>query len=320
MSVTLRPIQDEDLEVIMNWRTDPDITRYMNTNPKLTLEGQREWLASLEKNDKVMYWVVEQNQNPIGIINLADIDWTKKTSSWGYYIGEKKARSLQLAISLEMSLYDYVFDVLDFEELHNEVFSLNEGVIKLHLACGSHIDKEVRGEIEKEGIAYDITHISIKKSEWNRIKLNKKYEKINFDLYLAPHHVGYAVADIDKALSQYKLMSYYQASPIYDDIDRNVRIVFVESKQGNMRIELISPMNDKSPITKTLSNMKNMSSPYHICYEVKSLDAAIATFKKRGFILTQNPAKAIAFNNARVVFMINREAGMIELVESINTQ
>ena len=31
MSVTLRKINEGDLEQIMRWRMDPDITRYMNT-------------------------------------------------------------------------------------------------------------------------------------------------------------------------------------------------------------------------------------------------------------------------------------------------
>lgn len=41
MSVTLRKVTEGDLEQIMRWRMDPEITRYMNTDPKLTLEGQK---------------------------------------------------------------------------------------------------------------------------------------------------------------------------------------------------------------------------------------------------------------------------------------
>ena len=37
MSVTLRKVTEGDLEQIMRWRMDPEITRYMNTDPKLTL-------------------------------------------------------------------------------------------------------------------------------------------------------------------------------------------------------------------------------------------------------------------------------------------
>lgn len=49
MSVTLRKVTEGDLEQIMRWRMDPEITRYMNTDPKLTLEGQKKWLPKCSR-------------------------------------------------------------------------------------------------------------------------------------------------------------------------------------------------------------------------------------------------------------------------------
>ena len=183
MATTLRLITEDDLEMIMHWRISESVTRFMNTNPKLTIEGQRKWFASLEKNDKERDWIIEVDGVPAGLINLKDIDWRNGNTSWGYYIGEEKLRSLRLAISLEMSLYDYCFDILGFKEVHNEVFKLNEGVWKLHIACGNRVIEEVVGEVEKEGISYDVVHLSIERDEWFKLRKNKKYEKICFDVF-----------------------------------------------------------------------------------------------------------------------------------------
>ena len=49
MSVTLRKVTEGDLEQIMRWRMDPEITRYMNTDPKLTLEGQKKCLPKCSR-------------------------------------------------------------------------------------------------------------------------------------------------------------------------------------------------------------------------------------------------------------------------------
>ncbi len=179
---TLRPIEERDLEIIMNWRMDKEITRFMNTDPVLTLEGQKKWFVAQETRKDVRYWMIEVDGVPAGVINLAEIDWEKKSCSWGYYIGEKKCRSLKLALSLEMSLYDYIFDVLGLKELYGGVFSLNVGVIKLHLACGSSILREAKGEVVKNGISYDITYLGITADTWHAIRPQKKYEKINFDV------------------------------------------------------------------------------------------------------------------------------------------
>ena len=52
MSVTLRKVTEGDLEQIMRWRMDPEITRYMNTDPKLTLEGQKKWFAKMQHSSR----------------------------------------------------------------------------------------------------------------------------------------------------------------------------------------------------------------------------------------------------------------------------
>ena len=183
MATSLRPITEDDLEMIMNWRMSESVTKFMNTNPKLTLEGQKKWFASVKDSDETRNWIIQVDGTPVGLMNLAETDWKNKTTSWGYYIGEEKYRSLRLAISLEMSLYDYCFDILGLELVHNKVFKLNEGVWKLHIACGCKIDKEVSGEVEKEGVLYDMMHLSIRREEWMKLRENKKYEKIDFDVF-----------------------------------------------------------------------------------------------------------------------------------------
>ena len=45
MAITLREIAEEDLELIMKWRMSEDVTKYMNTNPKLTIEDQKKEFA-----------------------------------------------------------------------------------------------------------------------------------------------------------------------------------------------------------------------------------------------------------------------------------
>ena len=69
MSVTLRKVTEGDLEQIMQWRMDPEITRYMNTDPKLTLEGQKQWFAKVQKDPDVSYWIIEIGGIPAGVIN-----------------------------------------------------------------------------------------------------------------------------------------------------------------------------------------------------------------------------------------------------------
>ena len=181
MSFTVRPVKETDLENIMRWRMDPEITKYMNTNPKLTLEGQKKWFASISANPAVRYWIIEVDGEGAGVINLTGLDREDGVTGWAYYVGEKRLRSMKLALALEMSLYDYLFDVLGRKSLVGDIFTLNKGVIQLHLLCGSKIVEEKKDHVQKEGISYDVTFMEMTAEHWNEIRHTKKYEKISFE-------------------------------------------------------------------------------------------------------------------------------------------
>lgn len=180
MSVTLRAIEESDLENIMHWRMDEDVTRYMNTNPKLTLEGQRKWLAGIRENRDVQYWVIEVDGEPAGVFNLTGLLKEDGRIGWAYYVGVKRLRSMMTAISLEMSMYDYAFDVLDKNAVVGDVFVLNKGVIQLHKLCGCEISQPRVNAVCKEGIWYDVVDTVMTAERWNEVRATKKYEKIMF--------------------------------------------------------------------------------------------------------------------------------------------
>jgi UDP-4-amino-4,6-dideoxy-N-acetyl-beta-L-altrosamine N-acetyltransferase len=180
MGFTLRAIRENDLENIMRWRMDEDITRYMNTNPKLTLEGQKKWLEAISENSDVFYRLIEVDGVPVGVINLTKLNAEDGNIGWAYYVGEKKQRSMKLALALEMNMYDYVFDTLGKNAVYSDVFTLNKGVIALHRLCGCEVVEEKKAHVCKEGIYYDVTFMRMTADNWKRIKQEKKYEKITF--------------------------------------------------------------------------------------------------------------------------------------------
>ena len=164
--ITTRKITEADLPLIMEWRMRPDITKYMNTDPVLTLEGQKKWFSKISNDNTCRYWMVEIDGELSGVVNLADIDYEKKSTSAGYYIGNLKKRDLSVALDLECALYDYVFFVLNFDVYKSEIFALNKGVIQLHKMCGSRIDYVAENEVTKNGQSFDIVHMIITKEEW----------------------------------------------------------------------------------------------------------------------------------------------------------
>lgn len=132
-------------------------------------------------------------------------------------------------------------------------------------------------------------------------------------------HIGYLSKDIGKSIQAFESLGYKQETEVITDNKaaegfsaRNVYICFL--RNGYIRIELVSPIDENSDIYFTLK--RQGEGPYHICYRVDDLEKAIQDLKRNAWMLLKRPAKATALDDARVAFLFKNGVGMIELVET----
>lgn len=126
------------------------------------------------------------------------------------------------------------------------------------------------------------------------------------------HHIGVAVKDLDATASVYEQGGYHRSASVFDPI-QNVNICWL-TKEGMPTAELLAPVDEKSPVNKTLEKVG--VSPYHCCYVVDNLEDACAELRKQKYIMVSKPAEAVAFCGSRVCFLFNKNVGLIELVEA----
>ena len=126
------------------------------------------------------------------------------------------------------------------------------------------------------------------------------------------HHIGIACRDIAKTQAFY-LGQGYTASPVVEDPLQHVRISFLE-KEGAPRIELLEPLDDQSPVARTLAT--SGVSPYHMCYAVQDIEAAVNHLRGQRFLLVNGPVPACAMDDRRIAFLFQKNTGLIELVEA----
>jgi methylmalonyl-CoA/ethylmalonyl-CoA epimerase len=125
------------------------------------------------------------------------------------------------------------------------------------------------------------------------------------------HHIGYVVKDLNKSLELFKKLGFEIDKELIRDEKRSVDILFL--KNGYFLVEIISPINSKSPIINYLNKMGN--TPYHFCYETNDLEKTIKELRKNKFIIVESPSDAIAINNQKVAFLYNPHYGLIEILE-----
>lgn len=127
------------------------------------------------------------------------------------------------------------------------------------------------------------------------------------------HHIGYIVKNINKALNEFEALGYTICSEKIYDKSQEAEIIFIKNNYGE-KVEVITPYNKNSKLNGILKKYGN--STYHICYEVENVEQKIQELRKNySYMPITNVLNAVAMNNNKIVFMINKDIGLIELVE-----
>ncbi|KAF5414901.1 MAG: hypothetical protein C5S49_06485 [Candidatus Methanogaster sp.] len=178
VEIILKRIASDKLEKIMKWRISPEVSIYMYTNPKLTIEDQKIWFQRINNDSTVSYWIIIVDGIDVGVINLYDIDQRNKRCFWAYYIGDTSARGKGIARHLECNIYDYVFLEMGLNKLCCEVLESNDTVVGIHKKFGSEIEGTFKQHIHKNEKFLDVVRMAILKEKWMRIKSQYEYATI----------------------------------------------------------------------------------------------------------------------------------------------
>jgi methylmalonyl-CoA/ethylmalonyl-CoA epimerase len=125
------------------------------------------------------------------------------------------------------------------------------------------------------------------------------------------HHIGLACRDMAKDRRDHELLGYRAEGEGFADPVQRIRGMFMTL--GSMRVELLEPLDDASPLT---SYVKRGIKIYHQCFESADLAQSIEALEAHGARLVSAPTPAVAFENRRIAFLILPSQMLIELIES----
>ncbi len=182
MELQFRNITDDDLEMIMNWRTMPEVSAYMYTDFEPNIERQRAWFKSISSNNTRLDWVITVDGEDVGLVSIVCIDRVNRRCEWAYYLASPSVRGKGIGKSVEMNILAYVFETLELNKLCCEVFCSNEIVIKIHEKYGSVVEGTRRQHIFKDGQFHDIVQMGILREDWEKgIKGKVEHVEAEFD-------------------------------------------------------------------------------------------------------------------------------------------
>lgn len=136
-SIDLRQMNETDLQIVYFWRNSNDVSKFMISQNKITIEEHTLWFSKIKNNIENLYFIiVSKNQDKLGVINFNKINQTEKTAEPGLYIGDVDNRNTIYGLEAYYLLLSYGFKELKLKKIIGQVLSTNKTAIKMNESFG----------------------------------------------------------------------------------------------------------------------------------------------------------------------------------------
>jgi len=138
--VNLRALREDDLSRRAQWMNDPETVRlYSGVYPvrAYSLIDAERWREALEVDRWAIVWAFEaKDGRHIGDVDLHGIDRKDLTAKLTILLGDKEYWSQGYGTDTIMTLLDYAFRELCFDNISLRVFTFNKRAIACYKKCG----------------------------------------------------------------------------------------------------------------------------------------------------------------------------------------
>lgn len=177
--VTLRAIEESDLELLHKWANDPATQDGIGElHFPSSMDFHKSWYEGL-KNDKLnqRYIVDLPEKGAIGISSIMKIDWRNSHAWHGLVLGESSFRSKGYGIDAIMATMHYAFHEMNLQRLDGSMIEYNK--LSLSTYCGKRLGWEIVGRrmsyYFRKGQYWDQVLVGISKQGYHDLIANTNY-------------------------------------------------------------------------------------------------------------------------------------------------
>ena len=161
----LRPMKEDDLTLVLEWRNSDRIRAVMYTDQYISLDEHYQWYKKVAANDQCCYFIFTIKGVAYGLVNFTSIDKKNNKCMFGFYLGREDAPKGSGSI-MEFLALDYAFLKINARKLSCEVLSFNAPPISLHKKFGFHEEGCLKQHIIKNDAYHDIVQLALFKEQW----------------------------------------------------------------------------------------------------------------------------------------------------------
>lgn len=168
MSYRFRKVRPDDAALLLEWRTRPDITRFMFTDlDHGSVDQQRAWIEACEGREDYRHFMALVDEKPVGYVSFGSIDWHNRHCVSGAYLGDLSVKA-GIGAFWTWFIHDYAFYGMGMNKMLHVVMDGNEKVLRGHKVNGIRYVGTHRQHTFKYEQFHDVHLFEMLREEWDK--------------------------------------------------------------------------------------------------------------------------------------------------------
>ena len=159
-NILLRPITEYDTPLIVHWRNTENVKKNFLYRQPFTAEIHEKWFKEKVQTGKVIQYIIEYENMPIGSVYLRDIDEENSSAEFGIFIGEEVARGKGIGTEAARLILDFGHNQLGLHRIFLRLIAENIGAYKSYRKAGFITEGIFRDMRKIDGKYTDIMFMS----------------------------------------------------------------------------------------------------------------------------------------------------------------
>ena len=176
--VLLRAMEENDQDMLLSMVNDPEIERMVGGYSLPTSrEQQMSWFRANQNDMRSIRLIICTEQDgPVGLANLVNIDWKNRTALHGIKLASQKFQAKGIGTDTVMTVMRYAFEELQLNRLDGSILNYNEASKILYLErCGWSVEGVRRKSVFKGNELHDEIMVGILREDYYNLLSRTAY-------------------------------------------------------------------------------------------------------------------------------------------------
>ncbi|HMR94756.1 MAG TPA: UDP-4-amino-4,6-dideoxy-N-acetyl-beta-L-altrosamine N-acetyltransferase [Microthrixaceae bacterium] len=168
--IHLEPVAEPDRGLILDWRNQPDVARWMYTNHSISAAEHDAWFDGMVASPLHHYWILSWRSEPAGVVHLIR-DPQEYRAEWGIYVASNRVRGTGAASGAAFLSLERAFGDLGVGRVTCEALSDNSRALALYERVGFRREGYLRGHVTRGTEVRDVVCLGLMEAEWATLRV-----------------------------------------------------------------------------------------------------------------------------------------------------